>query len=66
MLGLARGVLRRFDDLLQALKSGADVTMTAQQLTEALSEYLRRNEHEIYPLYDVMGNPSAVAVSRAA
>jgi len=67
MLALARRVLRRCDDLIQALRSDGQVAHAAQRMTDAWSEYLRRNQQEIYPLYELVGRrPAAAAAARAA
>jgi hypothetical protein len=54
MLGLARGLLRRFDELAEALQQGSETRAAADQVTKAFAEYRRRNEAEMYPLYDLM------------
>lgn len=54
MLTLVRRVLRRFDELLQAVTQGAPTVPLAEQVSAALAEYVRRNEAEIYPLYDIV------------
>ena len=65
MLGLARRVLRRFDELARAIRSGTEVTSAAEHATTALTEYQRRNETEMYPLYNLMERLSSVT-ARAA
>lgn len=65
MLGLARRVLRRFDELARAIRSGTEVTSAAEHATTALTEYQRRNEAEMYPLYNLMERLSSVT-ARAA
>jgi len=55
MLTLARRALRRFEDLLQALRNGENVAAAAENATAAWSDYLRRNQSEIYPLYEIAG-----------
>lgn len=55
MLGLARRALRLFDELSIAINKGSQVAPTAEQAGKALAEYRQRNEAEIYPLYDLIG-----------
>jgi len=55
MLSLARRFLRCCDDLAQALASGSAVSEATDKAAGALGEYRRRNETEIYPLYELMG-----------
>ena len=66
MLGLARRVLRRFDELGRAVRGGTDVTAAADHAATALAEYRRRNEAEMYPLYNLMERLRVTAGSRAA
>jgi hypothetical protein len=66
MLALARRVLRRCDDLIQALRSEGQVAPAAQRMTDAWSEYLQRNQHEIYPLYELAGRRRATAATARA
>lgn len=66
MLGLARRVLRRFDELARAIRSGTEISAAADHVTKALAEYQRRNETEMYPLYNLMERLRARARSRAA
>jgi hypothetical protein len=54
MLGLARGLLRRFDELAAAVQQGTQTHAAADQLAAAFAEYRRRNEAEMYPLYSLM------------
>jgi hypothetical protein len=54
MLSLARGLLRRFEELAQALQEGRQARLAADHVATALAEYRRRNEAEMYPLYDLM------------
>jgi hypothetical protein len=54
MLSLARGLLRRFEELAQALLEGRQASITAEQVATAFAEYRRRNEAEMYPLYNLM------------
>jgi len=66
MLGLARRVFRRFDELGRALRIKSEVAAAADHAAKALAEYRRRNEAEMYPLYDLIGQRSANAGSRVA
>ena len=66
MLGLARRLLRRFDELARATRSGTEVTSAAEHATTALAEYQRRNETEMYPLYNLMERLPVTPASRAA
>ena len=65
-LGLARRVLRRFDELTQALRRGTHITATATEVSKALTEYRQRNEAEIYPLYEQMAKLRTVSAVRVA
>lgn len=58
MLGLARRVFRRFDELARAVRSKSEVAAAAEHAVKALAEYRRRNEAEMYPLYDLIGQRS--------
>ena len=60
MLGLARRVLRRFDDAIRAIRSRGEIATSVDHVTKALQEYRRRNEAEIYPLYELIGRRSSV------
>jgi hypothetical protein len=64
MLVLVRHVLRLFDGLAHAIRSGADIPVAADRVARALVEYRRRNEGEIYPMYNLMQRLSANAESR--
>jgi hypothetical protein len=66
MLGLARRVLRSFDELSQAVRRGTNTKPAASEVTRAMAEYRQRNETEIYPLYELMGTTNATAAVRAA
>ena len=55
MLGLARRVLRRFDELTRAMHSGNVPATAVEHFAKALTEYRQRNEAEIYPLYSLAG-----------
>ena len=55
MLSLARGLLRRFEELAQALQEEKQARfVAAEQVATAFAEYRRRNEAEMYPLYNLM------------
>ncbi len=54
MLSLARGLLRRFEELAQTLQEGQPAAIAAAQVAAAFAEYRRRNEAEMYPLYNLM------------
>ena len=67
MLGLARRVFRRFDELGRAIRMRTEIAAAADHAVKALAEYRRRNEAEMYPLYDLIGQRSANATgSRVA
>jgi hypothetical protein len=66
MLGLARRVLRRFDELVRAIRNGTEINIAADHVAKALAEYQRRNEEEMYPLYALMERLCLKADSRAA
>jgi len=59
MLGLARRVLRRFDELTRAMRNRAVNATVVEHFAKALAEYRQRNETEIYPLYLLAGKRSA-------
>jgi hypothetical protein len=61
MLGLARRVFRRFDELARAIRSKTELANAADHAAKGLAEYRRRNEAEMYPLYDLIGQRSAPA-----
>jgi hypothetical protein len=65
MLSLARGLLRRFEELAQALQDGRQARRAADQVATAFAEYRRRNEAEMYPLYNLM-ELCDMSLSRAA
>lgn len=64
MTGLVRHVLRSFDELVHAIHCGFKVPEAADRVTKALAEYRRRNEGEMYPMYDLMQRVSVPAESR--
>ena len=66
MLGLARRVLRRFDDVTRAMRSTTVSESAVDHFVRALAEYRQRNETEIYPLYSIAGRRAATAGSTAA
>ncbi len=66
MLGLARRVLRRFEDVTRAMRIGAVPESTIDHFIKALAEYRQRNETEIYPLYALAGRRGATAGVSAA
>ena len=61
MSGLVRRVLRLLDDLIRAISSGAEIPAAADRAAIALTEYRRRNEGEMYPIYALMERLSAKA-----
>ena len=66
MVALTRRVVRRFDNLLQAIISGTPTRAAAEDASVLLAEYVQRNEAEIYPLYKLMGARQNHAVPRVA
>ena len=54
-LGLARRVLRRFDELARAIRNRSEISSAADHVTSALAEYRRRNEAAMFPLYHAVG-----------
>ena len=66
MLGLARRVLRRFEDVTRAMRGGAVSDTAVDHFIKALAEYRQRNETEIYPLYVMAGRRAATTGSSAA
>lgn len=66
MLGLARRVLRRFDELIRAIRCKAEIAVAADHVAKALAEYRRRNEAEMYPLYSIVGKRSDSKPSQVA
>jgi len=55
MLGHARRVLRRFEELSRAIRLRSEIPAAAEHVAKALAEYRKRNETEMYPLYDLIG-----------
>jgi len=66
MMGLVRRVLRLFDELVHAIRSGAEIPAAADRAAKALVEYRRRNEGEMYPMYGLMQRLIAPAQLRLA
>lgn len=66
MLGLARRVMRRFDELTRALQAGKGVDAAAAHVVNGLTEYRRRNESSMYPLYNAVGQRGIRAQTRVA
>jgi hypothetical protein len=66
MLGLARRVLRRFEDVTRSMHAGVVSDATADHFVKALAEYRQRNETEIYPLYALAGRRGATTGVSAA
>ena len=64
MMGLVRRVLRSFDALIHAIRSGAEIPAAADRVAKALTEYRRRNEGEMYPMYGLMQRLSKPAKTR--
>lgn len=66
-LTLARRTMRCFDSVIRAIEAeSADRHGVAEELSQALAEYLRRSETEIYPLYGLMSLLSGGRAARAA
>ena len=59
MLGLARRIFRRFDELARIINNGTATAAAIEHVTKALTEYRHRNEAEIYPLYSLAGKKSS-------
>jgi hypothetical protein len=55
MVALTRRVVRRFEQLLQAIVDGTPTRAAADDVSVLLTEYVQRNEAEIYPLYSLTG-----------
>ena len=66
MLGLARRVLRRFEDVTRAMRGGAVPVSAIDHFVKALAEYRQRNETEIYPLYSMAGRRASTIGTSAA
>jgi hypothetical protein len=65
MLGLARRLLRRFDQLAGAVHDGGDLPALLDEIGDELTEYRNRNESEIFPLYELMGRALAAPAHSA-
>ena len=63
MLAESRATLRQLDELSEALAAGAPFRTAADLVSASMADYLRRNETEIYPLYNLIGNHPAAARS---
>lgn len=66
MLGIARRVFRRFDELTRAIRGANGVAAAIDHVTKALVEYRQRNESEIYPLYALAGRRNDGGAASAA
>ena len=66
MLGLARRVLRRFDDLAHAIQLRRGISAAIDHVAAAMTEYRRRNEATMYPLYNRVGQRKSGAATRVA
>jgi hypothetical protein len=66
MVALTRCLVRRFENLLQAIVNETPTAAAAEGVSVALAEYVRRNETEIYPLYSLMGTRQNGAAPRVA
>jgi len=63
MLGHARRLLRRFEELARAIRLRTEIPAAAGHVSKALAEYRKRNESEMYPLYDLIGQRSTSKVA---
>jgi hypothetical protein len=54
MNGLARRVLRRLEELAQAVREVKDIGAPVATVVHAVAEYRQRNESELYTLYSLM------------
>jgi hypothetical protein len=61
MVALTRRIVRRFEQLLQAIVDGTPTRAAADDASVVLAEYVQRNEAEIYPLYRLTGKPRSHA-----
>jgi hypothetical protein len=64
-LGLARRVLRRFDELARAVRAQSEIALAAEHVSSALAEYRRRNESTMFPLYLAVGRRADAVRARA-
>jgi hypothetical protein len=62
MLGLARNVLRCFDELELAVRRGNEIAVAADRAAKALAEYRWRSESQVYPLYSLMEQPNVAGI----
>ena len=65
-LGLARRVLRRFDELARAVRNRTEVQAAAEHVVNALAEYRKRNESAMFPLYTAVGRRGEVTKAKIA
>lgn len=66
MVALTRRVVRRLEDLLEAVVSGIPAQAAADEVSALLAEYVQRNEAEIYPLYSLMSRQPNHSAPRVA
>jgi hypothetical protein len=66
MVALTRRLVRRLENLLQAIVSEIPTDAVAEDVSTMLAEYVQRNEAEIYPLYSLMSTRQNQAVPRVA
>jgi hypothetical protein len=65
MNGLARRVLRRIEELSNAVRQVTDIAAAVASVVKTLAEYRQRNESELYTLYSLMDPRRARVVARA-
>jgi len=65
MLGIARRIFRRLDELARALRNDAGIPIAVEHAAKAFVEYRQRNETEIYPLYRLAKSRDAGATHAA-
>jgi hypothetical protein len=61
MLAESRATLRQLDELSEALTTGAPFRAVADLASASMADYLRRDETEIYPLYNLIGTRPALS-----
>jgi hypothetical protein len=66
MVALTRRLVRRFENLLNAIVGGIPTDAVAEDVSTMLAEYVQRNEAEIYPLYNLMSTRQNHAAPRVA
>jgi hypothetical protein len=66
LLAQCRQLLRRFEELLQAIRNGRQARELAENISQPLADYLRRCEFEIYPLYALVDGRISRFAMRAA